>query len=119
MLHITTQTASVQVRCFSAVIYQWRPSSNPSRCRFPLLSVLFLEKNTVFETIPRTTVLRSYMRYAFKPILTHRMDRKPEYRNPAWFFLDFCRLFLLFDYQEAFHCCLVVACVNKINMISI
>ena len=27
--------------------------------------------------------------------------------------------FLIFDYQEAFHCCLVVACINKINMISI
>ena len=27
--------------------------------------------------------------------------------------------FLLFDYQEAFHCCLVVACINRINMISI
>ena len=27
--------------------------------------------------------------------------------------------FLLFDYQEAFHCCLVVACSNRINMISI
>ena len=27
--------------------------------------------------------------------------------------------FLIFDYQEAFHCCLVIACINKINMISI
>ena len=27
--------------------------------------------------------------------------------------------FLLYDYQEAFHCCLVVACINRINMISI
>ena len=27
--------------------------------------------------------------------------------------------FLLFDYQEAFHCCLAVACINRINMISI
>ena len=26
---------------------------------------------------------------------------------------------LLFDYQEAFHCCLVIACINRINMISI
>ena len=26
---------------------------------------------------------------------------------------------LLFDCQEAFHCCLVVACSNRINMISI
>ena len=26
---------------------------------------------------------------------------------------------LLFDRQEAFHCCLVVACSNRINMISI
>ena len=26
---------------------------------------------------------------------------------------------LLFGYQEAFHCCLVVACSNRINMISI
>ena len=60
LLHITTQTASVQVRRFSAAIYQWRPSSNTSRCRFPLLSALFFEKNTVFGTIPRTTVLHSY-----------------------------------------------------------
>ena len=59
LLHITTQTASVQVRRFSAAIYQWRPSSNTSRRRFPLLSVLFFEKNTVFGTIPRTTVLCS------------------------------------------------------------
>ena len=28
-------------------------------------------------------------------------------------------LLLLFDCQEAFHCCLVVACINRINMISI
>ena len=28
-------------------------------------------------------------------------------------------LILLFDCQEAFHCCLVVACSNRINMISI
>ena len=26
---------------------------------------------------------------------------------------------LLFDCQEAFHCCLVIACSNRINMISI
>ena len=26
---------------------------------------------------------------------------------------------LLLDCQEAFHCCLVVACINRINMISI
>ena len=57
LLHITTQTASVQVRRFSAAIYQWRPSSNTSRRRFPLLSALFFEKNTVFGMIPRTTVL--------------------------------------------------------------
>ena len=30
-----------------------------------------------------------------------------------------CALLLLFDCQEAFHCCLVVACINRINMISI
>ena len=33
--------------------------------------------------------------------------------------LRICALFLLFDCQEAFHCCLVVACINRINMISI
>ena len=33
LLHITRQTASVQVRRFSAAIYQWRPSSNTSRRR--------------------------------------------------------------------------------------
>ena len=32
--------------------------------------------------------------------------------------LRICAL-LLFDCQEAFHCCLVVACINRINMISI
>ena len=66
MLHITTQTASVQVRRFSAAIYQWRPSSNTSRPRFALLSVLFFEKNTVFGTIPRATVLR----YIVNPVQT-------------------------------------------------
>ena len=47
------------------------PSSNPSRRRFPLLSALFSEKNTVFGTIPRTTVLRNLteaMRYVVKPV---------------------------------------------------
>ena len=34
-------------------------------------------------------------------------------------FSDFVSFLLLFDYQEAFHCCLVVACSNRINMISI
>ena len=34
-------------------------------------------------------------------------------------FSGFLPFFLLFDYQEAFHCCLVVACINRINMISI
>ena len=43
---------------------------------------------------------------------------KPECRNLACVFL-ISGVFLLFDHQEAFHCCLVVACVNKINMISI
>ena len=33
--------------------------------------------------------------------------------------LRMCALLLLFDCQEAFHCCLVVACINRINMISI
>ena len=60
LLHITMQMASVQDRRFSAAIYQWRPLSNTSRRRFPQLSALFFEKNTVFGTIPRITVLRSY-----------------------------------------------------------
>ena len=34
-------------------------------------------------------------------------------------FSGFLPFVLLFDYQEAFHCCLVVACSNRINMISI
>ena len=33
--------------------------------------------------------------------------------------LRICALLLLFDCQEAFHCCLDVACINIINMISI
>ena len=33
--------------------------------------------------------------------------------------LRICALLLLFDCQEAFHCCLGVACINRINMISI
>ena len=33
--------------------------------------------------------------------------------------LRICALLLLFECQEAFHCCLVVACINRINMISI
>ena len=49
-----------QFPMFSAAINQWRPSSNTSRHRFPLLSALFFKKNTVFGTIPRTTVLHSY-----------------------------------------------------------
>ena len=68
-LHITMQTASVQVRRFSAAIYQWRPSSNTSRHSFPLLSTLFFEKNTEFGMIPRTTVLavaESYRSYALR-----------------------------------------------------
>ena len=64
-------------------------------------------------------VLRSYMRYVVKPTLTHRMDRKPEYRIQHVFSGFLLVFFLLFDHQEAFHCCLVIACVNKINMISI
>ena len=42
--------------------------------------------------------------------------------EPRVWVQDFCRrplYLLLFDYQEAFHCCLVVACINRINMISI
>ena len=66
ILHIMTQPASVQVRRFSAAIYQWRPSSDTSRRRFPLLSALFFEKNTVFGTIPRATVLH----YIAKPVQT-------------------------------------------------
>ena len=34
-------------------------------------------------------------------------------------FSEFVPFLLLFDYQEAFHCCLVVAYINRINMISI
>ena len=50
-----------------------KPSSNTSRRRFPLLSALFFEKNTVFRTIPRTSVLRNLieaMHYAVKPVKT-------------------------------------------------
>ena len=32
---------------------------------------------------------------------------------------EFVPFLLLFDCQEAFHCCLVVTCINRINMISI
>ena len=34
-------------------------------------------------------------------------------------FSDFVSFLLLLDCQEAFHCCLVVTCINRINMISI
>ena len=90
LLHITTQTTSVQIRRFSAAIYQWRPSSNTSRRKFPLLSALFFEKDTVFGTIPRNTVLHSYALRGqtrsneLRGITTERRiilygtDRKPE-----------------------------------------
>ena len=42
-----------------------------------------------------------------------------KWRSLCVCFQDFCRFLLLFDYQDAFHCCLVVACINRINMISI
>ena len=78
LLHITTQMASVQVRHFSAAIYQCRPS-NTSRRKFPLMSALFFEKNMVFGTIPRTTVLGSYAltwSNPFKQVVrNYRMDR--------------------------------------------
>ena len=74
----------------------------------------------VFGTIPRTTVLRSYVvrgqthSNELRVMLcdyTHTQDRQ-ERRIVEFSFLPF-------DHQEAFHCSLVVACVNKINMISI
>ena len=36
-----------------------------------------------------------------------------------WLCSEFVPFLLLFDCQEAFHCCLVVTCSNRINMISI
>ena len=47
--------------------------------------------------------------------------RKSKSRSLAWVFKISAvgPYFLLFDNQEAFHCCLVVACINRINMISI
>ena len=48
-------------------------------------------------------------------ITTVRGDRMAEFSV----FSGFLPFFLLFHYQEAFHCCLVVACSNRINMISI
>ena len=83
-VNITTQKVSVQVSRSSAAIYQWRPSSNTSRRRFPLLSALFFEKNTVFGTIPRTTVLHSYalrsqIHSKFKRVVRNYMiDRNAE-----------------------------------------
>ena len=40
-------------------------------------------------------------------------------RQPQWLCSEFVPFLLLFDWQEAFHCCLVVTCINRINMISI
>ena len=40
-------------------------------------------------------------------------------RQPQWLCSEFVPFLLLFDCQEAFHCCLVVTCINRINMISI
>ena len=40
-------------------------------------------------------------------------------RQPQWLCSEFVSFLLLFDCQEAFHCCLVVTCINRINMISI
>ena len=40
-------------------------------------------------------------------------------RQPKWLCSEFVPFLLLFDWQEAFHCCLVVTCINRINMISI
>ena len=63
---------------------------------------------------------------------TGTWQRRPSGRVPTHFIpvrvaratvtmavLRICALLLLFDCQEAFHCCLVVACINRINMISI
>ena len=63
---------------------------------------------------------------------TGTWQRRPSGRVPTCFIpvrvaratvtmavLRICALLLLFDCQEAFHCCLVVACINRINMISI
>ena len=78
-----------------------------------LLSALFLGKNTVFGTIPRSAV----MHYAVKPVQTSCEElqdgQDTRIAESSVRFLDFCRFFLLFDHQEAFHCCLVIACVNK------
>ena len=40
-------------------------------------------------------------------------------RQPQWLCSECVPFLLLFDCQEAFHCCLVVTCINSINMISI
>ena len=63
---------------------------------------------------------------------TGTWQRRPSARVPTRFIpvrvaratvtmavLRICALLLLFDCQEAFHCCLVVACINRIDMISI
>ena len=51
LLHIPTQTASVQVRRFSAAIYQWRLSSNTRRRRFgtSIVSVIVRKEHGVWD----------------------------------------------------------------------
>ena len=48
-----------------------------------------------------------------------RVTHELRERQPQWLCSEFVPSLLLFDCQEAFHCCLVVTCINRINMISI
>ena len=55
-------------------------------------------------------------------IITRFITRSRDHyvaRGTMAVFSDFVSFLLLLDCQEAFHCCLVVACINRINMISI
>ena len=55
-------------------------------------------------------------------IITRFITRSRDHyvaRGTMAVFSDFVSFLFLLDCQEAFHCCLVVACINRINMISI
>ena len=63
---------------------------------------------------PNTEIFKTQNFYSRSKIYIVSSRDHYELREPQWLCFR-----LLFEYQEACHCCLVVACSNRINMISI
>ena len=105
LLHITTQTASVQVRCFSAATINRDLCLTLADAGFHYCQRYFSKRT---QYLGRFLELKCSvaMRYAFKQVArnyTHTQDRQEaRIAESSMCFLDFCRFFYFLTIRKHF-----------------